>query len=148
MSAEENKVIARRYGEEIWDKGDLAAADELLDANLIDHHPFMGQGPGREGYKHVVILFRTAFPDFRVTNDDIIAEGDRAILRWSAHGIHQAELAGMPPTGKRVKVTGIDILRIANGKIVERWAEDNALELMQQLGVIPSPEQGASERMA
>jgi len=144
MSTEENKGIARRYGEDIWDKGDFAAADELLDANLIDHHPFMGQGPGREGYKHVVTLFRTAFPDFRVTNDDIIAEGDRAILRWSAHGTHQAELAGIPPTGKRVKVTGIDILRIANGKIVERWAEDNALELMQQLGVIPSPEQAAS----
>ena len=92
------------------------------------------------GFDFPILDFRTAFPDFRVTNDDIIAAADRAILRWSAHGTHQAELAGIPPTGKPVKVTGIDILRIANGKIVERWAEDNGLELMQQLGVIPSPE--------
>jgi predicted ester cyclase len=106
MSTEENESIARRYGEDIWDKGNLAVADELLDANLFDHHPFRGQGQGRESYKHIVSLFRTAFPNFRVSNDDIMVEGDRAILRWSAHGTHQAELAGIPPTGKRVKVTG------------------------------------------
>lgn len=138
MSIEENREIARRYGEDIWDRADMAAADDLLAPDLIDHHPFGAQGPGREGYKHVVTLFHAAFADFRVTNDDIIAEGDRVTLRWNARGTHTAALAGIPPTGKPVTITGIDILRIANGKIVERWAEDNGLALMQQLGVIPA----------
>ncbi len=117
----------------------MSAADELLAVDLIDHHPFGAQGPGREGYKQVLTLFHAAFPDFQVTNDDIIAEGDRVTLRWTPRGTHQAELAGIPPTGKRVTITGIDILRIADGKVAERWAEDNSLDLMQQLGVIPVP---------
>ena len=138
MAIEANREIARRYGEDIWDRADMAAADELLDTNLIDHHPFGPQAPGREGYKQVVTLFHAACSDFRVVNDDIIAEGDRVTLRWTARGTHSGELAGIPPTGKQVTITCIDILRIADGKIVERWAEDNGLALMQQLGAIPA----------
>src|SRR3954449_3881127 len=74
---------------------------------LLDHHRFGPQEPGREGYKHVVTLFHRAFSNLRVTNDDIIAEGDRVTLRWTGRGTHSAELAGIPPTGKHVTITGI-----------------------------------------
>ena len=135
----ENKEIARRFGADVWGRGDAAAIDELFAADVADHNAFPGQPSGAEGVKQIVTLFRAAFPDLQITNEEILADGDRAVLRWSAQGTHEGELAGIPATGKRVRMTGIDILRIAEGKVVERWGEYSSLELMQQLGVIPAP---------
>ena len=135
----ENKEIARRFGADVWGRGDAAAIDELFAADIVDHNAFPGQPPGAEGVKQIVALFRAAFPDLQITNEEILADGDRAVLRWSARGTHQGELAGIPATGRQVRMTGIDILRIAEGKVVERWGEYSSLELMQQLGVIPAP---------
>jgi predicted ester cyclase len=143
MSAE-NKIIARRYGEDFWGRGDLQAAAELFAPDVIDHCPLPGQAPGLEGQRQVVSMFRNAFPDLRVTADDIVAEADRVVLRWTGHGTHRGELMGIAPTGRQVRITGIDILRVGGGRIVERWGEDNAFSLMQQLGVIPGSGQAAS----
>ena len=84
-------------------------------------------------------MFRTAFPDLKVTVDEVMAEGDLTFLRWHGEGTHKGQLMQIPPTGKSVSITGMDILKLENGKIKERWAEVNALALMMQLGVIPSP---------
>ena len=134
-----HKEIVRRFTEEVWGQGDMAAADEVLAADLIDHSPQPGQGAGREGHKQVVTAFRSAFPDLHVTAEDLVAEGDKVALRWQAEGTHQGELMGIAPTGRRVTMRGIEMLRIGGGQIRERWAEDNALNVLQQLGVLPAP---------
>jgi len=128
-----NKEIVRRFSDDVWGQGDLKAADEVLAVDLVEHNPLPGQGAGREGHKQVVTLYRSAFPDLRVTTEDLVADGDRVALRWKADGTHLGELMGMAPTGKRVTLTGIDIVRIAGGRIVERWAEDNGQLVLQQL---------------
>ncbi len=139
MAAEENKAIVARLADAIWNQGDLTAVEELYAPDIIDHSPAPGQAPGLEGEKQVVTQFRTAFPDLQTTNDDLIAEGDTVVLRWSGRGTHQGEFAGIPPTGKPMTVTGIEIYRFSNGKVVERWGEFDMLGILQQLGAIPAP---------
>ncbi len=141
MSEAENKTIARRFNEDVWGRGDEAALDELFAPDFIDHGALPGQTPDREGHKQILAAFRSAFPDLNVITEDIIAEGDKVVSRWSARGTHQGDLMGIAPTGNEVTFRGIDVLRIVGGKVVERWAEYNALEVMQQLGVVPPPEQ-------
>ena len=128
-----NKEIVRRFSDELWGQGNLAAGDQLLAMDLIEHNPLPGQAPGREGHKQVVALFRSAFPDLHVVTEDLVEEGDRVALRWKAEGTHRGDLMGLAPTGKRVTLTGIEILRINGGKIVERWAEDNGQAALAQL---------------
>ncbi len=141
MAEEENKIIARRFNDEVWDGGDEDALDELFAEDVVDHGAIPGQPPGREGHKYQLALFRSAVPDLHVTTEDIIAEGDKVVTRWTARGTHQGELMGIPPTGKEVRIKGIDVLRIEEGRMVERWAEYNDLEVMQQLGAVPEPGQ-------
>jgi len=128
-----HKDIVRRFSEDLWGRGDLLAADEVLAPNMIEHNPLPGQQPGRNGHKQIVTAFGASFPDLRVTTEDLIAEGDRVALRWKAEGTHMGELMGITPTGKHVTLTGIEILRITDGLIVERWAEDNGQAVIQQL---------------
>ncbi len=139
MSADENKTRVDRLVDQIWDKGSLAAVEELFSPNVLDHNPSPGQASGLEGQKQSVSEFRAAFPDLHTTNDDLVAEGDKVVLRWSGHGTHQGSLFGIPPTGKQATFTGIEIYRLESGKVVERWAEFDVLGIMQQLGVIPMP---------
>lgn len=141
MSVEENKAIVHRITEEIFNKGNVAAADELIASNFVDHNPVSGQPAGLEGLKQVVTMFRTAFPDLHCTVEEMIAEGDKVMARGTIRGTHKGEFMGVPPTGKRVRVTGIDIVRIAGGKVVERWGNFDEMGMMQQLGVVPPPEQ-------
>ena len=141
MSEAENKTLARRFNEDVWGRGDQAALEELLDPDFVDHDALPGQPPGREGHKQILAAFRSAFPDLNVTTEDIVAEGDKVVSRWTARGTHQGELLGIAPTGNGVTIKGIDVLRVAEGRIVERWAQFNDLEMMQQLGVVPPPEQ-------
>lgn len=137
-SFEQNKVVARRFGEEVWGRGDLQAAEELLAEDFIEHNPVPGQGPGREGHKQVLKVWRAAFPDLTITVDDLLGDGDQVVLRWTAHATHRGELMGIPATGRPVTLTGIDILRIVDGRIVERWGEFNSAEMLQQLGALPA----------
>ena len=132
------KSIAGRFTEDLWDRGNLNITDEILSAGFVDHDPVQGQAPGLEGYKQMVGAFRSAFPDLRVRNEDVIEVGNKVVVRWTANGTHNGQLMQIPPTGKKVSLKGIDILRIENDKIVERWGEFDALGMLSQLGVIPS----------
>lgn len=138
MSVEENKTCVRQIYEAI-SKGDLMALDHILTADFVDHNPDPGQSPGLEGVKQGFAMFRTAFPDFQITLEDMIAEGDKVATRVTGRGTHKGEFQGIPPTGKQVTVAGIDIIRCAGGKCVERWGAFDNLGMMQQLGIVPPP---------
>jgi len=137
MSTEENKAIARRWNEEIWSKGNLAAIDELLATDFVFNYAPPGVKPDREAYKQFVTMLRAPFPDFQYTIEDMVAEGDKVSVRWSGRGTHKGEYMGIAPTGKQVTITGISIIRIVGGKIVQEWGEMDNLGMMEQLGAIP-----------
>jgi steroid delta-isomerase-like uncharacterized protein len=148
MSEAENKTIAQRFNEEVWGRGDEAALEELLDPDFVDHDALPGQSPDREGHRQILAAFRSAFPDLNVTTEDVVVEGDKVVSRWTARGTHQGDLMGIAPTGNGVTIKGIDVLRVAGGRIAERWAQFNDLELMQQLGAVPAPGQSEEARPA
>lgn len=136
--SDENKAIVRRTMEECFNNGNLGVADELVTADYVDHAAPPGFPGGPEGFKQLVGMYRQAFPDLRVTIEEVIAEGDKVVTRWVATGTHQGELMGIPPTNKPVTVTGIDINRVVGGKVTEHWGNFDQLGMMQQLGVAPS----------
>ena len=122
MSAEEkNKALVRRYFEEVWGKGNLAAVDDFMAADYAEHPRPSGLPPGSEGLKQLNAAYRSAFPDLKATLDDIFAEGDRVAFRWSFRGTHLGVWLGTPPTGNHMTATGITVFRIAGGKVVESW---------------------------
>ncbi len=125
MSEAENKALAYRYVEEVFNQGNLAVIDELIDPAFVEHNPFPGQKPGIEGEKEAVAMARAAFPDLHTTIEDIIAEDDKMVIRLAARGTQRGEFMGNPATGGEVNTTEIHILRIANGKAVEHWSEVN-----------------------
>jgi steroid delta-isomerase-like uncharacterized protein len=133
---EKHEAIVRR-GVELFNSGDLDAFDEVYAPNIVDHMPFPGQAQGLEGVKQANVIFRTAFPDIEFTIKDVIAEGDKVVVRSLYTGTHKGALFGIPPTGKAISVTGICIARIKAGKIVDWWHNRDELGMMQQLGVIP-----------
>jgi steroid delta-isomerase-like uncharacterized protein len=143
MSTEENKARSRRFFEEVWGKGNLDVIDELTDPSFVDHNAPPGLPPGLEGFKQFVVMYREAFPDIKVTVDDVIAEGDKVVIRWTAQGTNTGPLVGMPTTGKSATITGITIERKVDGKTVEGWNNFDQLGMLQQLGVIPAPGQGS-----
>ena len=136
MSTEDNKATAHRVFEEVLNQGNLAVVDELFDASYIGYDPGV-PAPihGVEGYKQYVRMYSTAFPDAHYTIEDMIAEGDKVVVRWTARGTHQGAFRGIPPTGKQVTITGVEIHRVVGGKIVEGWRKWDRMDVMQQLGV-------------
>ena len=126
LTAIDIKTFPVRYMEEAFNQRKFEVLDEIFSAELMQR------------IRPSVVPFLTAFPDWHGTVDDIIAEGDTVVNRWTGHGTHLVELMGIPATGKPVTLTGITIFRIAGNKIVEEWTEMNQMSLMQQLGVIPS----------
>ena len=138
MTAEDNKARMRRYYIEVWQHGNMAVSDELIAPDAVDHMPLPGQAAGRAGHDQLVHLIRRAFPDAEYTIDDLIAEGDRTVGRWTMRATHRGELMGVPPTGNAVVMSGIDIVRWQNGQLVEIWHIEDRLSMLQQLGVIPS----------
>ncbi len=100
MSIEHNKEVTRRFSAEVWGEGNAALADELLAPDLVEHTPFPSPVPGLAGHKQVLAMFRTAFPDLKVTVDDVFGEGDLTFLRWHGEGTHKGQLMQIPPTGK------------------------------------------------
>jgi steroid delta-isomerase-like uncharacterized protein len=143
MSAQENKDLARRFMEEVWNKGNLDFVDEVTAPNFLSHDPASPQdmGGGVEGTRHFVEMYRNAFPDAQMSIEDVIAEGDKVVTRWTVRATHQGELMGIPPSGNRVEVRGISLDRIESGKFVETWSNYDVLGMMQQIGAIPSAEQ-------
>jgi len=141
MSTEENKAVVRRFYEEVVNQKKRAALDEVFDPNLVDHFAPPGTPGGLEGARQTFDMFLTAFPDRHFTVEDLIAEGDRVAARVTMSGTQHGAFMGVPPTGKHVTITGLDINRFVGGKSVEHWVEMDTLGLMQQLGVIPAPGQ-------
>ena len=135
--SEGNKNVVRRLFEEVWNKGNFQVTDELFTPNYANHDsstPDLGRGP--ESEKKRATLYRTAFPDLRLTVEDIIAEGETVVARWSCRGTHKGDLNGIAPTGKPFNITGVSIARFTNGKMSEGFVNWDALGLMQQLGVV------------
>lgn len=138
MSTEENKAIVRRFFEEGPSKGDISAADDLLSPDFAMHVP-LPASPGVEGINEVITACRAAFEHLNVTVEDMISEGNTVAARFTARGVHKGNFMGLPATGKPITMTGIEIFRIKDGKIVELWGEANLLGLMHQLGIVPEP---------
>ena len=140
MSAEENKAIVRRWVETAWNQGDLRQAESLYASDYVYHDPASPTAVrGIEGVKELVTMYRRALPDIHFTIEDMIAEDDKVVWRWTVRATHRGTLMGIPATGKPATVTGITLSRFAGGK----WAEDyniwDTLGLLQQLGVVPAP---------
>ena len=134
--SDETKAIALKWNRIF--EGNSALADEIVAAGCVFHDGPPGIPSGPEGVKQWGGMFASAFPDMRVTDEDYIAEGDTVFGRFIARGTHQGELMGIAPTGKQVSISGINIFRIAGGKIVEHWVNYDAMGLMQQIGAIPA----------
>ena len=137
---EANKALTLRYWEEVANKGNLDLIEEICAPDYVCHEVDQDiRGP--EGVRQFIFMLRAAFPDLHVTVEDVIAEGDKIVQRWTGRGTHQGELMGIPPTGNRVSVAGITISRFKDGKVSEEWEVYDMMGMMQQLGVIPSSEQ-------
>jgi predicted ester cyclase len=137
VSTEENKVKVRRVWEEVLDKGNLAVADEIMAPNYIYRGSGGQEFKGPEGFKQLITIFRTAFPDFHCTVEDIVAEGDKVAHRATMRGTHKGDLMGIAPTGKQVAIAAIVISRFEGDKEVEAWSNLDQLGMMQQMGIAP-----------
>ena len=144
MSTEENKAIVRRATEEFYNQGNIESADQFFADTYVRHDPASPHVRTRDDLVETVRAFRAGCPDLHITIDDLVAEGDTVAKRWTLSATHTGNLSGLPPTGNRIRVSGLELFRLTNGKIVECWLGYDNLSMMQQLGVIPAPEQAVS----
>ena len=145
--SEPNKALVRQLLEDDISRGDAAVAERIIAPDFHDHTNPPGMRHGLAGHNAIVALFRAAFPDQWWRIDDLIAEGDRVVARVTMTGTHLGDFFGIPPTGRRVTVGGIHILRVADGQIAEHWGVNDDLGLMRQLGVVPADEPAAEQAM-
>ena len=139
MSTEQNKAIVRLY-QEAYNTNNLDALLEVVAPDFVSHSLAPGLPPGLQGGNLMHQMTVAAMPDYQVTIEDLIAEGDKVVARFTMTGTHTgAEFLGLPPSGRKINVTGISIFRVADGKIVEHLANEDALGLLQQLGAMPTP---------
>ena len=136
MSAETKQIIKRFYDEAINGKK-LEVIDEVMSPDFVEHEEIPGLTPDREGVKQFFAMLATAFPDFRFNVEDVIAEGEKGVVRATFTGTHQGDFLGVPATGNTVSVTVIDIIRVTGGKAAEHWGAMDMGALMEQLGVGP-----------
>lgn len=136
MSIEENKNIVRRY-QEIYNSNDLDALTDVVSDDLLTPRIMPGVGEGLEGGKKVHMTTLIGMPDWHTAIDDLIGEDDKVVARITMSGTHTGDFYGIPATGRRVEFTGIYIVRISNGKIIEHWGEEDTVSLLTQLGVMP-----------
>jgi steroid delta-isomerase-like uncharacterized protein len=141
MSTEQNKALVRQLVEAAINQGNISMIDELLIPDFVEHEELPpGIPPGREAPKVLFTMLRSAFPDLKATIEHLIAEGDEVVLHMTWTGTHKGEFMGIPPTGKRISINVIDILGLAEGKFVEHWGVMDSMAMMQQLGVVPTPD--------
>jgi steroid delta-isomerase-like uncharacterized protein len=146
MSALENKEKMRRVLEDAFGQGNLEVIDEVLDSNFVcwDPNSESGEIRGADTIKGEIEYFRNAVPDLTYTVEDQVAEGDKVVSRYTVSGTHQGEFFGVPGSGKRIEMSGINIDRFdQSGKLVEEWPEYDLLGAMKQMGAIPEPRQQA-----
>ena len=135
MSAQANQAVVRRLCEEVYNGGNLALADELLDADYVGHNPLPGQPPRVAGFKWAMAALRQAFPDFHVAIERLIAADDLVVAQLSASGTQRGPFMGLAPSGRSATWPGIRIFRLADNRIVEHWGVWDTHGMMQQLGV-------------
>jgi predicted ester cyclase len=139
-SIETNKRIVDEFITALFSNGDLTAVDRYLDPEFVNHDPpFPGAPDGPEGMRQAGAIFRRAFPDWRSDLQQLIAEGDLVAENFRAHGTHSGPLMGETPTGREIVLLGVNIFRLADGRIIERWGRLDHLGLLQQLGLAPQP---------
>ena len=138
MSTEENKSIVRRY-QEAYNSNNLGILDEIMSADFASHSLMPGLPPGLAGGNMAHQVTVAAMPDYHVNIEDLIAEGDRVVMRFTLIGTHTgSEFLSLPASGRHVSVGGTSIFRLDSGKIVEHWATEDSLGLLQQLGAVPN----------
>jgi steroid delta-isomerase-like uncharacterized protein len=135
MSIEDNKTVVRGFIDALFTDGDLGATDAFLSADFVNHDPPIGLPADAEGMRTAGAMFRDGFPDWHSDLHALIAEDDIVVERFTASGTHRGELMGVAPTGKRVELQGINIFRVHDGRITERWGRLDELGLFQQLGL-------------
>src|SRR5689334_10881275 len=139
MAEPDNVAVVRRWTNEGFAQGRVELADELVAEDFVNHNPVPGQVPGREGLKTAVRGLRVAFPDLSVTEGDIIAAGDKVVLRDTIRGTHRGPFAGIAPTGRSITMSRISIFRVVDGRITENWNMVDMLGALRQMGAIPAP---------
>jgi len=144
---EKNTAAMRRFYDEVMGKGNMKVIDELVADNFVDHYvPDPKMPANKAGLTQTMGMFRTAFPDLQISVEDIIAKGDKVWAYTIMRGTNKGEFMGMPATGKKIEVKGVDIVRFVNGKAVEHWGLNDDMAMMTQLGMIPMPEQDAMKK--
>jgi steroid delta-isomerase-like uncharacterized protein len=136
MSGSDNKALVNRFVDAFWNNGDMTAIGALMASKATIHAPEVGGTAGLIAFNR---LIHTAFPDWHSTPEEMIAEGEYVVERWTGRGTHRGEFQGIAPTGRRVEVPGVVFYRIVDGKIVEFRGSFDMLTLLQQLGAIPEP---------
>ena len=139
MTLEDNKALVRHFFEEVFNQRNERSTAAILSPSFVVHHPAFPEGiRGVPGIMGMIGMFRAGFPDLSYAPDDLVAEGDKVAVRWTARGTHQGEFFGVPPTGRHVTAEVMEIHRIGpDGKIAEHWSASNDLGLLQQLGALP-----------
>lgn len=128
-----NRALVRRFIEDFWAGGDLSRVEDFLAPDYIEHNLLPGQEPGLEGYKRRFLSLRAAFPDVRITIEDMLAEGDRVMARVTIEGTHLGPFLGQPASGRVVRMAAINIYRVAGGQIAERWGVQDLYGLLRQM---------------
>lgn len=136
-SLEDNKQIARRIILEVIDNADLDLAGQLVEPDYVEHRPSDDPTKGLAGLEKWIRMAHDAFPDWRHTIDDVVAEGDLVTIRSTLYGTHRGPWMGIPPTGKEIEQRGYDQFRIVGGRMVEHWGEYDWIGFYQQLGQLP-----------
>jgi steroid delta-isomerase-like uncharacterized protein len=137
MSRESNISAQERFGAAV-NSGDFSAFNDVVAPGAVDHDPAPGQAPGPEGFRQFFTQFRTAFPDLHIEVEQMVADADTVAIAYTATGTHQGDLMGFAPTGKRMRIRGVQIGKFADGKLIERWGSSDQLGMLQQLGLAPS----------
>src|SRR5580698_2329606 len=145
MSREANIAALTRFSEAV-NTGKFELFEEAVSAQNVDHDPAAGQVQGPQGYRAYFSGLRTAFPDLKVSLETLVADEDSIAFAYTITGTQSGPLSGIPPTGKKIKIRGVQISKFKDGKMVERWGSSDELGLLQQLGVMSQPEQARSAR--
>jgi steroid delta-isomerase-like uncharacterized protein len=144
MSTEKNKAIVQRFNDEVINNGNEAMIPGLLASNYQFRDPSGPKYRGPEGYKQHLRNYRAVFPDLHITTEEMIAEGNKVVGRFTWRGTHRGELDGIPPTGKKTVSPALHVFTVVDGKIVDEYGIVDTLLLLQQLGVAPEPGQAAA----
>jgi steroid delta-isomerase-like uncharacterized protein len=135
---EQNKITVRDFIDGLFTQGDLGAVETYLAEDFINHDPPFGVSADREGMRAAGAMMRAGFPDWHSELHQLTAEGDIVVERFTASGTHRGEVMGVEPTGRTVSLPGINIFRLRDGRIVERWGRLDDLGLLRQLGLAPA----------